>query len=300
VLALAVLALLSLSLPQDGARAEWRCEPEKVELGEPFALVLELAHSAGTSGRELVAGTLSLDGSWALLEELPPVTDAAADGSLRTRRAWRVASLEPGERELAEALASFALPESVERIALGAARVSVSGVLAEGEDAPRPMREFPEGFADGCEAEAGRGLVPWLVAGAVLVLAATGFVLWRRRARRAAVPVGATRLERLRALEEGPPEAGRERCYELTRLLREAGDELAARPRDGLSDEEWLAEVQAAHALPGAAVGELAAVLERTTRVKYAGEAPTPWALAETFTRARAALEALGGGAVRA
>jgi hypothetical protein len=173
--------------------------------------------------------------------------------------------------------------------------VRVAGVLAPDEDAPRPLRGFPEGFAGPLEAARDGRALPWVLGGlALVVLAAVGALAWRRRRR---VPAPApTPLERLRALEEARAASG-ERCYELTRLLRAAGDERTRTPRAALTDEEWLAAVHASLEIPRGVVTQLEAVFARAARVKYAGEAPTDWALQETFAAARGALEALRGGA---
>jgi hypothetical protein len=172
--------------------------------------------------------------------------------------------------------------------------VTVGGVLAPGEDAPRPLREFPDGFAAEEELRAAAGWGTWLALGAALLAAGAGAYLWRRRRSGRAVPRSASVLERLAALErESASGASSAGCYELTRLLRTAGDELCRKSRGGLTDEEWLAEVAATFAVPRAALGDLTAAFERAARVKYAGEAPTPWAMQETFQRARAALAVL-------
>ncbi len=101
---LAVLILAWSAPVLDGASARWRCEPAEVELGQPFELVLELEHSASAAGGELVAGELLLDESWLVLGEEPVRTERAGEGRLATRRAWRLASLEPGARSLGEML----------------------------------------------------------------------------------------------------------------------------------------------------------------------------------------------------
>ena len=165
-------------------------------------------------------------------------------------------------------------------------------MLAEGEDEPRPLREFPDGFA-GVDAEAGRSPGLWLgLAGLVLAGGLAGLV-WRRRRTRRGAARATTPLERLAELERAGGDDG---CFELTSLLRQAGDDLRRTRRGGLTDEEWLVEVTSSLDVPRTAASELAAVFERTARVKYAGEAPTPWAMQETFARARAALEVLGAG----
>jgi hypothetical protein len=297
-----VLAALLLTLfPPGEASARWRCEPAAVEVGEPFELRLELEHPADVPGGTLVAGEPALDDSWLVLERepaRPSPAGAPGEKTVRTVLAWRVVSLEPGERSLADALSAVALSGAVTRIQVGEARVEVRGVLGEGEDAPRPMREFPEGFAGESTAASGTSAW-WAWAGGVLVVATgAGAVLWRRALRaRAAGARAATPLDRLGELEGWiETERARASCYELTRLLREATDRARSADRAGLTDDEWLAELQASRALPGGAVQELAAVLERAARVKYAGEAPSSWALKETFARARVALQAVGAG----
>lgn len=293
---LAVLILAWGAPVLDGASARWRCEPAEVELGQPFELVLELEHSASAPGGELAAGELVLDESWLVLGEEPVQTERADEGRLVTRRAWRVASLEPGARSLGEALSRFALPEGVTRIQVGAAEVRVRGVLAEGEDAPRALREFPEDFAGSAEdVEVGSAL-PWLFGAGVPLAAGAGWLAWRRRRRARAEAAPATTLERLGELErEFAGERARAGCFELTRLLRGALDDARAHDRSGLTDEEWLAELTASRAQPGV-TEELTQVFARAARVKYAGEPATPWALQETFAHARRALAALDGG----
>jgi hypothetical protein len=295
-----LLALAARPCAQEEVRAAWRCEPGTVELGEPFALVLELTHPPGVPGHELSVGRLELGDSWVVLGEEPASSASAEGGSVRTRRAWRVASLEAGERLLGEELARVALAERVTHILVGEARVVVGGLLGDGEDAPRPLRQFPEDFGGEDAVSSGPHWVSWVALAAAL-LAGTGAVVWRRRRARRVAQRPATPLERLaeiaRSLEGG---RGREGCYELTWLLRSAGDELRKAPRSGLTDEEWLAEVSGCLDVPRNAVSDLTAVFERAARVKYAGEAPTPWAMQETLARARAALEVLGAGGAAA
>lgn len=307
-----MLALFSFVLAQLAAlqgvgagevRARWSCEPQAVELGAPFALVLELVHPAALSARELSAGELaldelSLDESWVVLGEESSTSEREADGMFRSRRAWRVSSLEPGERTLSGALSRIVLSERVTHIQVGEARVRVGAVLAPGEDAPRPLREFPAGFAGEDGSASAKPWILWLALSSALLAGAAGAVWWRRRRLRRTVARPPTALERLGELERSLDGArGSEGCFELTRLLRAAGDGLRQKSRSGLTDEEWLAEITASLEVPRNAVSALVAVFERTGRVKYAGEAPTPWAMQETFQRARTALEVLGAGA---
>jgi len=295
----AFLAAALVALGGAEVRAVWSCAPASVEVGEPFALVLELTHPATLSGAALGTGALALDESWVVLAESPARTEPGAEGLVRTRRTWTVASLEPGTRSLSDAAGAFGLPAEVTRIQLGGAQVTVAGVLGEGEDEPRPLREFPADFVPEPPADAGPSLGAWIALGLLLV---GGGALLAWRARRGPAPAAEpVPLERLRALQtELATGDGRASCYALTGLLREATDRSRRAPRPGLSDEEWLAEVVASHDVPAAVVAELEAVLARTSEVKYAGGKPTPWALEEIFTRARAALEGLGTGGARA
>jgi hypothetical protein len=296
---LAVAGFLVWAAAGAEVRASWRCAPERVALGEPFALVLELEHGSETSARELAPGVPELGDSWVVLGADPVETTRSADGGARSRLGWRVASLEPGERSLAEALSSFALSPRVTRIQVGAARVAVAGVLGADEDAPRPLREFPEGFAE-APAGAARGRWPLVAAACAALLAAAAAVARLRGRRRRALPSrDATPLERLAEIERDlAGERGREGCFELTRLVRGAVDRLRARERGALDDQEWLAELAGSFEVPSGIVTQLGRVFAHTTRVKYAGEVPTPWALAETFAAARTALESVapGGG----
>jgi hypothetical protein len=216
---------------------------------------------------------------------------------VRSRRVWRVGALEPGERSFSGELGAFAFAPEVAKIQLGDARVLVTGVLGPEEDEPRPLREFGAGFLelDGPSGTAS-SLVRWLVPGGFLV-AALACAAWLHRRRRPKPVPEPSLLEHLADLERRTDESrAREAFYELTHLLRRAGDRLRKRDRAALSDQEWLTEARAALDLPTGLVSELGALLERAERVKYAGERPTVWALEETFARARAVLEGLRGG----
>lgn len=277
------------------AAARWRVAPASVEVGQPFELVLELEHARGEAVTELVPGELALDDSWLVLERRAPRGEVAGE-RVRTTLVWSVASLEPGPRSLTEALAGFALGEAVTRIQAGDARLEVRGVLAEGEDAPRPMTGF-EGELGPAPRE---GWSRWQLAlalGTLLAALAGGLLLARRRRRAAPVPQP-TSAERLAALAaQAAAGAAREGCYDLTRLLREHVDRLRRSERAALTDEEWLDELAAAPDVPRAALEDLRRVFARAARVKYAGEAPSPWALDELFGEARRALAALPTGA---
>jgi len=290
-----VLAALALTVAGTlEASARWRCEPASVAVGQPFTLVLELEHDASASALELVHGEPAFDGSWVVLERRRARAVARGDGASTTVVEWSVASLEPGERDLSAPLAGVAFAEDVTDVRVADAHLAVQGVLGSDEDAPRPLHEFPEGFVGAGEDPTSSPLA-WIVGSAVAAVAAALVALVLRRRRRTSRASMPTPLERLAALERAAKqEGGAEGCYALTRLLREAADRVSNRPRDGLTDQEWLTGLAALHELPSAVQEALADVLERAARLKYAGETATPWALEELFAGARAALEGLG------
>lgn len=298
----ATVSQSSTVLDPGDLKVRFHTQPEVVEVGEPFALVLDIHAPTEASVRDAVVGEPVFDGSWVLLGERKPAPFVDPDDADRrvVRRAWDLVSLEPGTRSLTDALSGVTYSSDVKRIELGGASLMVSSVLEEGEDEPRPMRAFPPGFG---EAPPQLGDSPWILAlgilavvfwGVVLALVARRFLSGRRRsAPTPPTPLEAFgRLESEAALEE---ERLRERHFELTRLVRRAADARAAEGSapslEGLSDEEWLERGLPAAGLPGAAHEPIRFVLERASEVKYGGRVPTEWAFRETLEKARAALE---------
>ena len=294
------LCLLFVGFNGDDIRARFGCEPGRVEVGEPFALVLELSHPAGVDVFDLGRVELELDDSWVVLNLVrhPSEPDPADTARRITRRVWTVASLEPGERRLAESLTPLVADERIRSVDVGAAMVEVVGLLGPGEDAPRPLRGFPPGFGSGPETAAS----PWrwaALALAALLWAAVGAWVWRwlRRSRARRGASGPAPLERLELLGDERPgdvDALRRQHYELTQLVRDAMDQRLGSELAGLTDAEWMRAVQARPNLPAGLKTELAAVLERAEAVKYGRAIPTSWAVDETLGHARRALEHAG------
>lgn len=286
MIGLAGLAWLALE-----GSATWRCEPPSVEVGQPFELVLELRHDPGTPALALFDGAPQLDDSWVLFGRHDVLELERGEDGVTSRVSWSLASLEPGERDLAESLSTVAFGTDVSAIRVGAAQVAVRGLLAEGEDAPRGLRLFPPGFLDG-EDGAPRRPSPWWWLTTLVPLAA--FAWWLARRRRA--PAAGRPKDDLERLDELARRAAEEDaadgCYGLTRLLREAGDRGRV-SRAGLTDEEWLEAVRASRAVPPPAVEGLERVFARSARVKYGGERVTAWALDELFGEARHTLRTL-------
>ena len=63
--------------------------------------------------------------------------------------------------------------------------------------------------------------------------------------------------------------------------------------REGMSDEEWTAALRESGARPPAVVDDLATLLAECAEVKYAGERPTRFAVAERLERAEKLLARL-------
>lgn len=275
------------------AAARWVDPPPRVELGVPFELVLEIEHRTGDAPA-LAPGALASDPAWAVLEGGVPLALPDLDDPARrvSEVRWTVVALEPGTLELPEVELAYPAPEGGEALPVaiaGGGAIEVSGVLREGEDAPRPL---PPDLGVAVPAAARDRFAPALWSGGLALLGALAvlFVARRRRARPARVAPPPTPRERLAALEESAlddPEAVRAAHVELTRALREHFD--AGRARVALTDEEWL------EVLRQPSDGELARLLAECRPVEYGGERPTHWATRERVARARALVGAAGG-----
>jgi hypothetical protein len=277
------------------AAARWVDPPQQVELGVPFELVLEIEHRSGDAPA-LAPGALASDPAWAVLEGGVPLALPDLDDPARrvSEVRWTVVALEPGTLDLPEVELSYPAPEGGEALPVaiaGGRAIEVSGVLADGEDAPRPL---PPDLGVDEPARARGWVTPALWSGGLALLGALAFlfIFIARRARARPVPAAPppTPRERLAALEESAlddPEAVRAAHVELTRALREHFD--GDRTRAALTDEEWL------EALRQPADGELARLFAECRPVEYGGERPTHWATRERVARARALVGASGG-----
>ncbi|HVS10133.1 MAG TPA: hypothetical protein VMS76_09695, partial [Planctomycetota bacterium] len=182
-------AALALGLGQE-AGARLTVQPSSVEVGEELTIAFEVEHAEGERAA-LEEGALALDESWVVFASEAPLALSlpGQPGWARTRASWTVASLEPGEREIAGVRYRLGGEEHVSP----ATQVSVTSLLGEGEAQARP----PKGFRplEG-EARARFLWIPWACAAIVLAAAAALAVrARRRRARLVAAPPGP--LERL-------------------------------------------------------------------------------------------------------
>jgi hypothetical protein len=197
--------------PADGLRMDVRVEPGQVTVGEPFAVILQVEHSEGLEvhlpgpGEEW--GSLTVLGSGERTEEALP------NGGVRLQVSYRLAAFEVGTLEIPPLELLVGEGEEARTVSAPSSVVEVRSVLPaqeEGAEAPRiadlkAPATLPASLAR-LLALAGLG---------VLLLAAIGFWLWRRRRGGEgeetemappvpAVPPDEEALEALRKLESGP------------------------------------------------------------------------------------------------
>ena len=270
---------------QDLLRAELELGAGPVVVGDSVELVVRLQHPAGVHYELVPEG---FDYSWVLLSRGGAVTTTAGEVSETTYR-LTLCSLEAGERELPAPVFhnQSGTPVSVALAPLPT--LSVRGVLAETEDAPRPIIGFMEPTA----ADGGLSW-GWIVLPLLVCIALALWIARRRRARStpgAPLPTPEQRLAVLEASDlgaAGEPSFAANLHVELTGLVREHFDLRAGGGRASLTDDEWLA----AAALEFSEQQRVAlhALFLESREVKYGGATPTHWALQESLAAARRVL----------
>jgi len=311
---LALLAALGGALPQEAEiEARFSIEPQEVEVGQPFRLTLRVEHPSRESVFDLKLNELQLDDSWVIFDMSRETAAGLPDrpGRSRTLWHWSLASLDPGPRRLLNELISLVDDERVASVDASETAIEVLSVLGEGEAQPRPLRGLPEGFGSLPQTDLSLWQRAWPGVLAFLLLC-TGLALWRRLTRRprnqaqpALAPLAELEVLRAEPAQELP--AVRERHFALTRLVRRATDEKLGLARPGLTDEEWLAEVQrllesgaagapeasAPNPLPPDLLAQLSEFLGAAQAIKYAKASSSGWALEETHAATRRILESL-------
>jgi hypothetical protein len=264
-----------------------RAEPAQAQVGEPIRLVLEVERPAGATVRLPDVDPIP-DDSWVVLDG----KKLERSDPTRVVASWRVMSLEPGERKLATLSVDEETPEGTRKVEVQSDAIRVLPALADGEDAPRPLRDFRDAPPN---AGAGRGRLVLL--GLAAIIAAAIALAIRRRTRRKEAPVVAlTAVDRLAVLEKrvaDDPESARGIVYDLSRLLRGSVDAFLAEDKASLVDAEWAATIEADERVPLGVRRATAKLLRDSERIKYALQAPTRFALQEMLASARNALEAL-------
>lgn len=292
MIAVAALVLGALQAGASGAvQASFELDPPAVEVGEPVALTLVVRHPSAV---RVQAGELEPDESWVLFDASGRATrpDPGAPGRALTTRTFRLASLEPGERELPSVTIAWDQGDVRRQVDVAPAVVSVASVLAPDESGPRPLK----GFRD-VEDVPRAPLRPlaWAVLGSVgaLALASLAFVVAkRRRGAPAEAPAEPSPTAVLATLEPRAEPAAVAAVYSaMTRELRRAASARAdVEVPGGATDAEWVAELARVDAELGRRV---AAFLRRAEPVKYAAQRPTAFAVREALDEARALAVAL-------
>jgi len=263
----------NMALAQD---ASLRFEVQRAVIGEPLAVVLTVPHARGERIK-VVAEQLTPDDSWLFVEG--PETLTAADGASTTVR-WSVFSIDVGERafELTGVYRGDGAP-----VEAAPANITIQGELLPDEDQPRPFTDFHE-IEDGAVVRSWH----WLVLLAALVGSSVWFFARKREATESdRGPSASEQLAELELDEAADPERTRTLTYEISRLVRSAIDHAQATDASGLTDEEWLAAQRASGKLDAQTLDQLAQLLADCESVKYAGAAPTTFAVRDNLERAR-------------
>ncbi len=283
-------ALQAAGAPGSAPEASAWVEPERVAIGEPFTLALDVL--AGPDERVLLdppaAEPEGFGLGFAVVEPRRVVRLDAGDGSGRvlTQARWRLFALEPGRLALTTPGADVLHGGSARRVEAREATIEVEPALAEGEDAPRPLAGFREPPPPA--PRRWRGL---LAGGAALLgLALVGGVgaLALRGRGRALAPAPPTPAERLARLDADDDAARQDLHRELARCVREALDAAAGVRLAGCTDEEWAARQRELGRVPVPALERAAGLLAACGEVRYAGASATRFAAEERLAEARA------------
>lgn len=292
-----MIAMLVLVIAAD-VSAKVTVEPARAEIGQPVvvSLIVERPSAVAVESTKIELGA---QGSWMFLEALGTRREpkAQSPGTVIETTSWSAFALE-GAAPLPTIEVSFTEAGAPQKITAAAPVPEIAHALREGEEEPRPPKEFrdPESFPEAAEwKDGGSRLVAFAVVLLALVVALVAFLVVRRRKLRArpAVTVSATEeLERL-AADARDSGANRDVVFALTRIARGAVDAATSESRAARTDQEWLALVSSDARIPETARTAATRLVERAERVKYAGEEPTRFATDEALADARAIVEAV-------
>jgi hypothetical protein len=261
-----------------------RVEPDKVELGRPFRLVLEVRHDPAET--YALAGEPDLGGL--VVRGAPHVERTEADGTATTRIVFDLVAFDAlGERKLPDPVLVAEGPAGRARLVLPGPPLTVVAV-SEGEELvnPPPQALFVIAW----------DRIAW-GAGGVLALLLLVWAIWRWRHRRKAAPEAAAEVDRrtpeeraLEALAAVEGDAGlswRERYFRLSALVRGFLAGVSDLPAVDRTTEE-LCEELTRRQVPGLSPEAFRAWMARGDLVRFAKEEPSPEAAAADFAEARA------------
>jgi len=274
-------ALTALLQAQSGLDCEFRVGEREASIGQPIACELVVRHPANTRVN-VDLESLKPDDAWIVLDEPKVLTSRPsagdqnqASGAFRgstTTVEWTLAALESGAHTLSAPPVMCEIDGVAQTCADSSHAVVIETALLEGEDAPRP----PARPALPTTEEESRYVSPlWflLIPGGILVIA----LAWRlaRKPRATAAPPATPARVRLAALDlELPPH---DYCSVLRELVRDGFDEQAGSPGRGLTDEEWLARLDAGDPRRE----RLAELLATCEAVRFGGRSLTRFAIVD-------------------
>jgi hypothetical protein len=293
----------------------------RFEIGEPFTIELSLSHGpdvrpelAGfereADGVGLGPGPFTPDAGWAWFAGVGfrvQALDSEPYG-LRSVARLELAALEPSWVETEQGVAldpRRVLPalavslrdragNEVDRWEAPELEIEVASLLAPDELAPRPLSGLYEPPPALEQSSAWTRAIA--IAAVSLALLSFGVASLLRGSRSEPLPpLPLTPRERLQRARERRAGGLRGRdavelAYELSALVREAASEAFAAAGPSATDEEWLQSISSLR-LEAQKRAELERFFQRLARIKYAGEAPSTWAVDELLAEAGAWLE---------
>ncbi len=290
-LGLSLVVTAALASADDAVRCAFTATPTSAEIGQPVALQLVVEHPRGA--RAVVDDAWAPpEGEWITYDRRPAITRDLEGGRAATTIAWTVAAIDAGEMTL-DAPAVACEVDGVAHDCAGAAvTLTIASALTDADEGPRPAALPPAELTPEERAAASRYVSPWWFAalpllglGAVLVVA-----LARRAPRGPVAPPAPTADQRLSAL--APDGDAAEYCAALRAALRDGWDASRGVDLAGRTDAEWIEQ----HDFDDARRARIAELLARCEAVRFGGERPTRFALAEWRDAARELLPAEEGG----
>jgi len=286
-----MIAMLAFVLAAD-VRANVILEPARAQIGEPVVVTLVVERPSAVAV-EIPKIEPGVQGSWMFTEALGTRREQkpGAPGTLVETTAWRAFALEGGTASPVLDV-SFTVDGAAQKITAAGAAPEIAPGLREGEDAPRPPKDFrePVEWTGG-----GMRLVALGIATLLLAAAWVALLVVRRRKLRARPTSSASPADELQRLAADARDSGANRdvVFALTRIARGAVDAATSESRAARTDQEWLALVSNDARVPESARTAAIRLVERAERVKYAGEEPTRFATDEALADARAIVEAV-------